>query len=100
MATVLSSPGGLVHIRVSWDTYERILADHVNNSSVRFTYDQGYLEILMPSIEHDASSWTIGQLILLLAEERELDVVAVGSTTFHRDDLQRGFEPDGSFYFR
>ncbi|MBA3471900.1 MAG: Uma2 family endonuclease [Rubrobacter sp.] len=31
--------------------------------------------------------------------ELDIDVVGAGSTTFNREDLSRGFEPDASFYF-
>jgi Uma2 family endonuclease len=34
----------------------------------------------------------------MLAFEMEIDEVAVGSTTFKRKDLLKGFEPDASFY--
>ena len=100
MATVLNRPERQVHLRVSWDTYERLLAEHEGNSGVRFTYDQGELEILVPSVEHESLTSKIEALVELLADEMERDFERTRSTTFRRQDLEKGFEPDSSFYFQ
>ena len=34
---------------VSWETYERLLAEHEESSGTHFTYDQGMLEIMVLS---------------------------------------------------
>ncbi len=83
---------------LSWDTYERILADNQERSVPRLAFDQGVLEAMSPSTEHEVLGRNIGFLVGLLAAELGIDVVDVGSTTFRRADLQRGFEPDGCFY--
>lgn len=41
----------------------------------------------------------LAALVELLSEELDVDVEGVGSTTFRREDLAAGFEPDESFYF-
>jgi hypothetical protein len=38
---------------ISWETYESLLADHVDASAPRFTYSGGTLEIMSPSSEHE-----------------------------------------------
>jgi Uma2 family endonuclease len=83
---------------ISWETYEHLLADHRDRSSPRFAYDQGVLEIMVVSSKHERPNRLISQLVELVAEEMELDLVNLGSTTFRREDLQRGFEPDTCFY--
>ena len=83
----------------SWGTYERLLAEREERRSPRFFYDRGVLEIVSPSAEHDRISRVIAALVELLAEEADSDVENVGSTTFKREDLARGFEPDECFYF-
>ena len=35
-----------------------------------------------------------------MAEELGVDVYDLGSTTFEREDLERGFEPDSCFYIQ
>jgi hypothetical protein len=55
METV-KSPGEqrIVLRNIGWNTYERLLADHQNDSALRFTYDCGELEVISPSPEHEA----------------------------------------------
>jgi Uma2 family endonuclease len=83
---------------ISWETYEHLLADHRDRSSPRFAYDRGVLEIMVVSSRHERPNRLISLLVELVAEEMELDLVNLGSTTFRRQDLQRGFEPDSCFY--
>jgi Uma2 family endonuclease len=85
---------------VSWETYEHLLADHLDNSVPRFTYDRGVLAIVSPQPEHERINRTISLLVEMIAEEMELDVENLGSTTFKREDLQRGFEADTCFYIQ
>ncbi len=83
---------------IGWDTYERLLANHENNSAPRLTYDRGELEIMSPSPEHEALNRSIALLVEFVAAEMGIDVYELGSTTFKREDLERGFEPDSCFY--
>src|SRR5215210_3959554 len=83
---------------IGWGTYERLLADHENNSAPRFTYDRGELEIMSPSPEHEKFNRRIAQLVLAVAEELGIEAEDLGSTTFRREDLERGFEPDSCIY--
>jgi Uma2 family endonuclease len=82
----------------SWETYEHLLADHRDSSSPRFAYDRGVLEIMVVSSRHERPNRLIAQLVEVVAEEMDLDLENLGSTTFMREDLQRGFEPDSCFY--
>ncbi len=83
---------------VSWATYERLLHDLKDSSSPRLTFDSGVLEVMSPSAEHEESNRTIALLVEVLAEEFGIDVRNFGSTTFRREDLGQGFEPDSCFY--
>lgn len=85
---------------VSWDTYERLLADFPESNTVRFTYDQGELEIMVSSFGHETYKDAIALLVNVVAEEMEVDVLGAGSTTFRRKDLAKGFEPDACFYIQ
>ncbi len=84
---------------VSWETYERLVVEREERRKPRFFYDRGVLELMSPSGEHDVSSRLIALLVDMVAEESGVDVENAGSTTFKREDLERGFEPDESFYF-
>ncbi|HLG15253.1 MAG TPA: Uma2 family endonuclease [Blastocatellia bacterium] len=99
MATVLTQNEQRVILKgVSWETYERLLSEHEGSTGTRFTYDRGTLGIMVLSAKHEAIRHTLGLLVEILAEELNTDVYGLGSTTFRRVDLQRGFEPDGCFY--
>jgi Uma2 family endonuclease len=85
---------------ISWETYERLLEDLKSRRSPRLAYDQGVLEIMSPHLEHEGASFTLAAIVVIALEELDLDYGPAGSTTFKRDTLKRGFEPDSSFYIR
>ena len=100
MATVITTEQTIVMHDVSWTTYENLLSDLKDQSSPRLTYDRGMLEIMSPTREHEEYNGAIAQLIRTVAEELSIDVLGLGSTTYRREDLLRGFEPDSSFYIQ
>lgn len=83
---------------ISWKTYESLLEDHLSSSAPRFAYDRGALEIMNPSPEHERANRRLAQLVLAICEVWELDAEDFGSTTYKREDVERGFEPDSCFY--
>jgi Uma2 family endonuclease len=85
---------------ISWETYEHLLADHLDSSSPRFTYDRGTLEIMVVSSRHERPNRLIALLVETVAEEMGIDLENLGSTTFKRGDFERGFEPDSCFYIQ
>ncbi len=103
MSTLISPPPGVreqrvVMHRVSWETYEGLLAANIDASSPRLTYDQGVLEIMSPSIEHEKLKEVVAMIADAVAEEWGVEFERAGSTTFRRRDLERGAEPDSCFY--
>jgi len=99
MATVLELPEQKVILDgVSWDTYTRLLEEHECSAGTRFNYDDGALEIMVLSAEHERLKQALTTLVVLIAAEMAIDIDAVGSTTFRREDLSKGFEADSSFY--
>src|ERR671913_725163 len=84
----------------SWETYERLMQERGENRVPRFAYDRGELEIMSPSTEHESIAYNLGLLVAVFAEEAGADLYGAGSTTFDREDLGRGFEPDACFYVR
>src|SRR4030095_8466672 len=98
MGAVLHLPEQKVILKgVSWETYERLLAEHEEESGTRFTYDSGALEILVPAARHEKPSRILTSLVEVLAEEMALNIESLGSTTWKRPDLLKGFEPDSGF---
>lgn len=98
MATTLTLPEQRVLLKVSWQTYERLLAEHVDSPGTRFAYDGGLLEIMVVYVGHEDPNRTLALLVEIVAEETNRDLRRAGSTTFKREDLEKGFEPDSSFY--
>ncbi len=89
-----------VLLNASWETYERLLAEHPDVAGPRFTYNEGVLEIMVLSAAHEEPNRTLAALVEALAEEFDLDLRCLGSTTFKREELRKGFEPDSAFYIR
>lgn len=82
---------------VSWEQYEQLLRD-LGDRPIRVTYDRGRLEIMAPLINHERWKSRYGRLIEVMCEELDFDVEVAGSTTFKREDLDRGLEPDECYY--
>jgi Uma2 family endonuclease len=102
MATVMDAPERtaqkVILNNISWQTYERLLAEHSEGAGTRFVYDGGALEIMIVSYRHEVINRIVASLVAVLAEEMNVDVIDAGSTTFKHADLARGFEPDSCFY--
>src|SRR4051794_33080214 len=82
---------------VSWSTYQSLLAE-VGDRPIRLTFNQGRLEIMSPSFLHERVKTIIRHLIEVYAEAMEIHIEGAGSTTFDREDLQKGLEPDECYY--
>ena len=85
---------------VSWQTYQALLADMGDHRASRLTYDQGTLEIKMPSNLHEIINRLLARMVTTLTEELGLDLKDYGSTTLDREDLEKGVEPDSCFYIQ
>lgn len=83
---------------VSWATYACLLRDFGDSHAARLAYDQGKLEIMAPSFAHERLKSLLTDFIVAVATGMDLDFESAGSTTFKREDIGRGFEPDASFY--
>lgn len=85
---------------ISWETYERLLKDLEDCSAPRLTFDHGMLEIMSPFSDHEEANRNLSLLVEVFAEEFDIEIRNLGSTTFKREEFQRGFEPDSCFYIQ
>lgn len=85
---------------VSWQTYQALLNDLGDHRSSRLVYDQGILEIIMPSELHEIINRLLDRIVTALTEELGMKIRAYGSTTLEREDLVRGVEPDSCYYIQ
>ena len=84
---------------VSWPKYLRFL-NLFDDRHVRITYDQGAIEIMTLSSEHERYKHILRRFVDILAEELGLDMEAFGSMTFKHEKMQRGLEPDECFWIQ
>jgi Uma2 family endonuclease len=97
-SNTLLQPTEIIHLSdISWQTYENLLAELSVNRRLRLTYNRGTLEIMVPSPEHERYKRIAGRFVETLAEELEVRIECLGSTTFKRPELS-GAEPDECFY--
>ena len=82
----------------TWQEYEKFL-EAVGERPIRLTYDRGRLEIFSPSLDHKKAKSLLGTLLEALLFDWDRDYEAGGSTTFRRQDLDRGLEPDECYWF-
>jgi Uma2 family endonuclease len=97
MSLLLEQDHVIMH-GVSWQTFQQLLADRGERCGVLLAYDRGTVELRMPSQEHEWIKTTLTQVVEAIAFARDLHYRSLGSTTFSREDLARGFEPDACFY--
>ncbi|MEB3825924.1 Uma2 family endonuclease, partial [Phormidium sp. CCY1219] len=74
--------------------------DMGDNRNIRLTYDRGLLEIMTPLLEHEQPNRLLAKVASAVAEELNVEILSAGSTTLNRADLEKGSEPDSSFYIQ
>jgi Uma2 family endonuclease len=100
MATVQASAHQRVLLHnVSWQTYETLLREF-DRKPIRLTYDQGELEIMTLSHEHEHRKKLFARFIEALTEELQIPIHSGGATTFRREAKQRGLEPDECYWIQ
>ena len=85
---------------VNWSKFEEILQELGEKRANRVAYSQNKLEIRMPLPEHEFDKEIIGDLVKILLEELDVERECYGSTTFKRQDMAAGIEPDNCFYIQ
>jgi Uma2 family endonuclease len=84
---------------VSWQEYVA-LRDGDEYRNTRMTYDRGSLELMSPGRLHERLRIVIGECIKAWCREMHISYQSCGSTTFRREDLERGLEADNCFYIQ
>jgi Uma2 family endonuclease len=82
---------------IPWEAYVAF-TDILGDRPIRVTYDRGEMEILSPSNRHENRKRILGRLIEELTMELDIDIASGGSTTYRREVLERGLEPDESYW--
>lgn len=82
---------------VDWRQYDQFLS-LFEGRHVRLNYDQGTLEIMTTSGEHEWLKKLVARLFEVLTEELDIPIKSLGNWTLRREDLDRGLEPDECWY--
>jgi Uma2 family endonuclease len=85
---------------ITWQGYQDILRALPDSRSSHLVFDNGILEIVVPSQLHEEMSELIGLFIRILVVEHGLRLKSLRSTTLNREDLNRGAEPDNTYYIQ
>jgi Uma2 family endonuclease len=94
-------PGQRLVIRdLSWAELELILNEMGDRRAARIAYNEEVLEIRMPLPKHERTKSILGDAVKILLEELEIDCECFGSTTFKRQEMSYGIEPDECFYIQ
>lgn len=84
-----------VHLHgVSWPAYETLLAVRGDQGGVRVTYLEGELELMTPSVNHEALKKRLARLIEAYAEASGIELEGFGSWTVKSEPEKRGVEAD------
>jgi Uma2 family endonuclease len=98
MNQILETNQSVVLHNISWFSYKQIADAVQDQTPAHFTYDRGNLEIMVLSLQHEKLKKILAMLFERLCEELDIEILRAGSTTFQREDLERGFEPDECYY--
>lgn len=85
---------------ISWDTFERLLADIGDRRKTLFHYINGTLEIMSPLSLHEGSNRFIEALLGVFTDELEIDMRRLGSLLMKIPELKLGAEPDSCYYIQ
>ncbi|MEJ7615382.1 MAG: Uma2 family endonuclease [Pyrinomonadaceae bacterium] len=82
----------------SWQEYEELLEEVGAAKGLRISYDQGALQIMILSTEHEKYSYLINSMVSLLSIRLRIKVLSFGSATMKKQRQNKGAEPDACFY--
>jgi Uma2 family endonuclease len=85
---------------IGWQEFEQILLELGKKRATRIAYFDGDLEIRMPLPEHERIKVLISHLLVVLLEELDLPWESLGSSTFKKQSMKAGIEPDDCFYIK
>ena len=97
---ILAKPEETIQLSgISWQTYIALLTELSTQRRLRLTYNRGILEIMAPSPDRERYKQTLGRFVETIAEELEIAIEPLGSTTLKLPSLS-GAEPDKCFYIQ
>ena len=99
ISTVYEPPPYQLMHGVPWETYEFFL-EALEGRHLRLTYDEGDLEIMTLTHEHENWGTLLGRFIETLTLELDIDIHSGGSTTLRRVLKEKGLEADECYWIQ
>jgi Uma2 family endonuclease len=96
----ISDEERLIFHGVTWEEYQELLDELGEHRHVLVSYSEGVLEIMPLSHRHERYKEFILRLVGGMTEELDIELITAGSTTLEREDIERGVEPDTSFFIQ
>ena len=78
---------------ISWEGY-CTLRQEIGDDPVHLTYDDGFLEIEVPSKQHETLKSLVNNMLVTVLRRRRVLFEPAGSTTWKRRDVLKGIEAD------
>lgn len=86
----------IIFHNVSWEEYEELLDEVGEGSGLRISYDEGTLNVITLSHEHEKYTRFFEALITTIRLRLGINILSFGSATMKRKP--KGNEPDACFY--
>ena len=83
---------------VAWHEYEDLLEQVGEASGLRISYDNGTLQVMTLSPEHENYARFFEGLMTLIRIRLRINIRSFGSTTMKTQQRAKGTEPDACFY--
>lgn len=83
---------------VSWETYEDLLKAVGEAPALRISYNEGVLQIITVSFEHEYFSEVLDQLVGRFSQIARIKILFFGRATMKSQKKLKGSEPDACFY--
>lgn len=94
-------PGSQLLVNIDWQAFEELLdASMETRNTPRFSYSQGWLEMMSPLAIHEDDKSIISDLVKILLEERDIEFRALASVTLRSSKIKKAVEPDECFYIQ
>jgi len=85
---------------ISWDDYEELLEQVGEASGLRISYDEGTIQIMTLSSEHENDVRFFEKLMALISVRLRMNIRSFGSSTMRKRRREKGSEPDACFYMQ
>lgn len=82
----------------SWEDYEELLGQVGEASGLRINYDDGELQVMTLSAEHEKYTRFFEKIATLISVRLRINILSFGSATMKKSKRLAGKEPDACFY--